>query len=525
MQELAGADRVHPADLWPQRLAVARSCRPTRRARRARADDAARGEMEGLALALMRASDPAALLRMSDLCAELGAGAGGRAWPRCGSWPRRSSRPRPRGLLSADVYTKRIASRLLAQLRAAMRGDASVPERLAQDLLFFCVRAAAARPGEQRRAWPRCSRSGPATTAARADYDTPRLGRFDPAVAAAGAQACRRRQGRLVGGGRRRAAPSGAVWPSFALLGDSLQRLFPGGEVLAQRAAGRGRAAPCSEPGSPTPALAMEVATAILYLDAVLEDGELDQPELARARAAPGAAHPATSREGAEPQPLEPWMEELYRRISDRQTMGSVVQELRASLSEVEKQIDQYFRDPAQRELLIPVPAQLSSMRGVLSVLGMDQASQAVLHMRDDVDALAQTEVDPKRAVQTGTFDRLADNLGALSFLIDMLSVQPQLAKIAVPLRPRDRHAERRDGAERAPVHVCRVRCDGARVGADHAGAAGGGARAAAGRARQRAGRRRRDARDLPRGGARGHRRSPRRRWPGWRRRATTWPS
>ena len=55
-------------------------------------------------------------------------------------------------------------------------------------------------------------------------------------------------------------------------------------------------------------------------------------------------------REGGEPQPLQAWMEELYRRVSDRQTMGSVVHELRASLSEVEKQIDQYFRNPAQRE-------------------------------------------------------------------------------------------------------------------------------------------------------------------------------
>ena len=44
-------------------------------------------------------------------------------------------------------------------------------------------------------------------------------------------------------------------------------------------------------------------------------------------------------------------------------------------------------------------------------------------------DALAETEVDPQRAAQAGTFDRLADNLGALSFLIDMLSVQPHLAK------------------------------------------------------------------------------------------------
>ena len=68
-------------------------------------------------------------------------------------------------------------------------------------------------------------------------------------------------------------------------------------------------------------------------------------------------------------------------------------------------------------------------MRGVLSVLDMDQASQAVLRMRDDVDALASTEVDPQRATETGTFNRLADNLGALSFMIDMLSVQPQMAK------------------------------------------------------------------------------------------------
>ncbi len=68
-------------------------------------------------------------------------------------------------------------------------------------------------------------------------------------------------------------------------------------------------------------------------------------------------------------------MEELYRRVSDRQTMGSVVQELRASLSEVEKQIDQYFRNPANREVLIPVPSQLQAMRGVLSVLGMEHAS------------------------------------------------------------------------------------------------------------------------------------------------------
>ena len=144
----------------------------------------------------------------------------------------------------------------------------------------------------------------------------------------------------------------------------------------------------------------MEVATSLLYLDASLEDGDFDHPELGQ-RVQRLAQRIGDVRQGATPQPLEPWMEELYRRVSDRQTMGSVVQELRASLSEAEKQIDQYFRDPAQREVLIPVPGQLQAMRGVLSVLGMDQASQAVLRMRDDVDALASTEVDPQRAAQS----------------------------------------------------------------------------------------------------------------------------
>ena len=53
----------------------------------------------------------------------------------------------------------------------------------------------------------------------------------------------------------------------------------------------------------------------------------------------------------------------------------------------------------------------------------------ALLRMRDEVEGLIQTQVDVQRVSQTGLFDRLAGNLGALGFLIDMLSVQPQLAK------------------------------------------------------------------------------------------------
>ena len=50
--------------------------------------------------------------------------------------------------------------------------------------------------------------------------------------------------------------------------------------------------------------------------------------------------------------------------------------------------MDQFFRSPADTTLLAPVPGQLAQMRGVLSVLGLDQASLAVVRMRDMVERL-----------------------------------------------------------------------------------------------------------------------------------------
>ena len=433
-QQIAGADRVHPADLWKIDWEW-HELTPDPGATPRHADEEARGMMETLVLGLMRGGggpgSSAMQKSMSDLCADLSAGARvfGGASHLATFWQLAAAvfEAQAQGLLPSDNYTKRIASRLLAQVRPREGTPLEVSDRLAADLLFFCSHA---RAPEGRHLAPRLAQVRQVWKLDRAptsDYETPRLGRFDPAmlVLARKRVAAAKDSWSAVAGGelhRLQGLPE-----QFALVGESLQRLLPGGERLADALqAAVGRTVNLGvEPPAP---LAMEVATGILYLDASLEDGEFDHPELPQ-RVQRLAQRIDAVREGAEPQPLDVWMEELYRRVSDRQTMGSVVQELRASLSEVEKQIDQYFRDPTQRQLLIPVPAQLSSMRGVLSVLGLDQASAAALHMRDDVDALAQTEVDPQRAIQAGTFDRLADNLGALSFLIDMLSVQPALAK------------------------------------------------------------------------------------------------
>ena len=421
---LAGSDRIHPADLWE--LDFRWHELPDEPEVLPRRPEDAGSLMETIVLGLMRHPDARTWTRMSDLCVSLAAASRGRLatlWKLAAAFAEGEAE----GLIPRDLHTKRMAARLLAQLRLNARQHDEPSDRLAQDLLFYCANSRA----------PASAESAPRLSAVRAtwqlgsgpsiDYESVRLGRFDPAVIA---QARKRVSGAkdvwsaVAGGELHRLT---GLTEQFALLCDSVEKLFPSSEALVkalQDAASRVHA----QGEAPPPALAMEVATSVLYLDATLEDGELDHPQLAE-RVQRLAQRIVDVQGGAEPHPLEPWMEELYRRVSDRQTMGSVVHELRASLSEIEKQIDQYFRDPTQRALLIPVPSQLSAMRGVLSVLGMDQASQAVLHMRDDVDALAATEVDAQMAIKAGTFDRLADNLGALSFLIDMLSVQPQLAK------------------------------------------------------------------------------------------------
>ena len=425
--EAAGADRVHPADLWVVDWRWVDLPSSSVAAPR-KTDAATRGLLERELLKLMRDDKPlVSAARMSEVCAGLGAGA--HEAHRATLWKLAAAvfEAQARGLLPADVFSKRVASRLLAQFRVLERGDGDVSERLAQDLLFFCAQSVA--PNERHKA-PRLSAVRHAYGLAQhvpIDYSRSVLGQFDPAWIAQARKrvsAAKESWSAVAGGEMHRLA---GLSEQFSLVGDSLKRLFPLGETFAaelQRAVNQSQSAGTA----PSAPLAMEVATSLLYVEAVLEDADFNHPEQPR-RVQRLADRLSSVCLGEAPKPLEGWMEELYRRVSDRQTMGSVVQELRASLSDAEKLIDEFFRKPTEPKSLLQVPKHLAAMRGVLSVLGMDHASAALLRMRDDIDGLASTAVDTERVAQAGVFDRIAGNLGALGFLIDMLSVQPQMAK------------------------------------------------------------------------------------------------
>jgi len=425
VQELAGADRVHPADLWtlswrwiePQTPAVVDAFvyEPVLRAR-----------MDQAVLRVVKSGDAASAQEMANTCLALAATQSARQpkifWKICAGF----FEAMRLGLLPLDIYVKRAGSRVLMQYATLAKGELSVSDRLAQDLLFFCAQAVPARAAD-----------APALAGVRlayglanyvpVDYLTPQFGRFDPVLLAQ----ARKRIGvaketwsALSGGDANKLKGLGE---QFSLVCDSLVKLHPPSAPLAQSLAHvtdslvRGGQAPRTE-------MAMEVATAVLYLEAAFQDLDPTDSELAQ-RTAHLAQRLDKVREGGQPEALEPWMEELYRRVSDRQTMGSVVGELRGTLSELEKVLDAFFRNPQDKTPLQGAPAHLTQMRGVLSVLGLDQASQAVLRMRDSLEEMIVTEVDEQRARTAGTFDKLGNNLGALGFLIDMLNYQPTLAK------------------------------------------------------------------------------------------------
>ncbi|MFT7723313.1 MAG: Hpt domain-containing protein [Roseateles sp.] len=421
LQQLNGAARIHPADLWQHDWSWRTV--PLEPGVPARPPESVRAPFEAALLRQMREPGPAHAATLSGLCASLAAalpaGQGRTLWQLAAA----VFEGQALKLLGSDAYTKRLGSRLLHELRVL--GRAEVSERLAQDLLFFCAQCRIAQG-----AGPRLAAVHEAwrlTEDEAGDYEDASLGRIDPAWVAQARRrvlAAKESWSSAAEGDEHRLA---GLEEQFAALAESLARLFPSGEVLGQTLQ-RAVVATLRSRAAPPPALAMEVATSLLYVEAALEDAAFDQPEQAdRVRRLAGRVEAVAHGQPAEP--LEGWMEDLYRRVSDRQTLGSVVHELRASLSEIERQCDEYFRSPTQRELLIPVPGQLQAMRGVLGVLGLDQAAHATLRMRDEVDGLASTEIDFERPGARDVFERLANNLGALGFLIDMLSVQPALAK------------------------------------------------------------------------------------------------
>jgi len=183
VQQLAGVDRAHPADLWPGRHPLLDLPSDPFAAPRG-LDEEARLALEEALLLTLKEPGPEAFRAMSDLCTALGEGAAGTQadlWKLAGAVYEAQAHE----LLPSDVYLKRMGPRLLSLARAT-RGPAEISalawapgrpdegaqahmqrqaraqesaRQLGHELLFRCHCAlAAASPAQGRSAGPRLER-------------------------------------------------------------------------------------------------------------------------------------------------------------------------------------------------------------------------------------------------------------------------------------------------------------------------------------------------------------------------------
>ncbi len=422
IQDLLGGERVHPADLWQGDSAQQEPQTPVVSV--LSMDRAARERLDAGMLHIIKSTDGDAAKDLTMVC--LGIAQGQKQEPMRLFWKVAAGffDALAHKLLTADLYVKRSASRVIMQFSTQAKGGTAIDTVLQHELSFFCAAANGTDEG-----------LAEVLTAVRAslqssdlqgvNYTQERFGLYDPAVLS---QARKRLESAaelwssLADGDRYKIKP---VSDQFHLVRESLHKLHIGADELSS-ALGRVAEHVVSTGAPPSTSLAMEVATAILYLQANLESLDV-KPALMRERANRLAQRLDHVIAGQEQQALEPWVEDLYRKVSDNQTMGSVVDELRTTLSDVEKNLDQYFRNPEDVSMLGGVTGSMSQMRGVLSVLGLDQAAAAIQYFRTVVEDLAVGRI--AEADRTAVFEKLGSSLGALGFLLDMLGYQRTLAR------------------------------------------------------------------------------------------------
>ncbi len=421
--EMAGADRIHPADLSPTVWRWVDPATPAAAQKIVYGTDV-RGRLDQRVLKIMKRGDANAASELGMISLGLADGETNRHavifWKLSSAFFQALAKT----LLPIDIYVKRAASRILLQYTSLARGDQSVSERLAQDLLFFVshvpLNAAASIPviGAVQRAW-HVGGEEPVS------YELPAFGLYDPAVlvqARRRIESVKENWSALAGGDMARLK---ACVDQFGLVVESLNKLHANGRPLVD-ALTRLAQHVAQSTSPPSPELSMETATAVLFLEASFNDFKPADAVFTQRLTQLAERLDAVRKNQAAPA-LEPWMEELYRSFSDRQTMGTVISELRTTLSETEQHLDQFFRRPDHKEVLTPVPGLLGQMKGVLSVLGLDQAAITVTRMRESVEALLTQEGDI--TVDSAVFEKLGTNAGALGFLIDMLGYQPVLAR------------------------------------------------------------------------------------------------
>ena len=311
-----------------------------------------------------------------------------------------------------DLNVKRLCARINLQIRRLLDGSGTVAERLLRDTLFFVARSdAVSEHIKEVKSVYSLDHSLPT------DFETERYGRINFGALRSAKDAlasAKTAWSQVVGGDVSQIG--GFARDASALLAAAGSLGRPGLAHLAQVVASLATEL-SFDPRKPTEAVGLDVATALLFLESALEQARsLDEAFDARAEAVVARVEASAIGASVESEDV-PWLDEISRQAQERLTMASFISEMQANLRTIEKTLDAFFRDPAQRAELPQAEKLLGQIGGALSVLGHEQAGLAIEKGREAITRFGEPSYVPDAA----EFGRVAESLGAVGFYIENL--------------------------------------------------------------------------------------------------------
>ncbi|WP_353152547.1 Hpt domain-containing protein [Herminiimonas fonticola] len=321
------------------------------------------------------------------------------------------------GQVPNELYVKQLFARINLQIRRLSEGSSSIAERLLRDALFFIARV------EQPSAAAQQIRSAyQLDGVVPNDYEKKRYGQIDAQALATAKERLSQAKNlwnRIAGGDASVAQSFEQEMSGLAEAGNHLNA--PALAKLLRELSGIARHAAHSRPGD---SLSLEIATSLLFVENALQQiSHLADDFAERADAVTTRLLSAVS--GETMTHSAQWLDDMSREAQERQTMTALAGEMQSSLRQVEKMLDEYFREPEQRAGLDAIDSVLYQISGALSVLEHDDAVRAVQHTQEAVHRFIAAEEIP----DLEEFQQVAQNVGALSFFIETLQLHPDGVK------------------------------------------------------------------------------------------------
>ncbi|MFZ6732825.1 Hpt domain-containing protein [Undibacterium sp. Ji42W] len=424
--ELKGAERIHPADLFFPSLSAKEQIPELAVSSKAVAISytGLRQRFEKLLLTVLTSKDKeqqrTATQAMHDMIAEIENGQTNSQAKAFWVVMRAFVEAVGHGSIDNQQYVKQIFGRINLQIRRLVEGVSTIPERLLRDALFFLAQVENPSPFVTR-----VRKAYQLDDKVPFDYDKKNYGQITAgALTAAKEQlsAVKNLWGRIANGETGLAEKFSQKMTDLADTGAGLNA--PALAKLLRELNGIARSVAHSPDGSK---LGIELATSLLFVEHAL-DHVTRLPANFAERAEEITTRLLSVVSGETPQTQASWMGEISREAQQRQTMGVLVAEMQSSLRHIEKVLDEYFRNPADKETLKPIDGNLHQIGGALAMLDQDDAMAAVEHTRRMISSFKEEDaIDP--VAQAASHENVAQNIGALSFFIETLHSQPDTAK------------------------------------------------------------------------------------------------